>query len=232
MSESMSQSSLEPYLGWERGYAGHEEGGSLWGDDVIPVMEPAVKELRARDVRTVIDIGCGDGRNLLRLCKAGFVCTGVDISPTALERAGNHLRSQNQSAFLVEASLTKLPFAAESVEAITAFDVFGQVPDSTTAIMEFARILQAGSVIILNAFSTSDGTYGEGVRVSEHVFNYKDTIFRYFERDELVELFAKHFDLLKVDPVSWDDPPHGDFRPYPHRHVNWFVIARSKGLSR
>lgn len=220
-------------FGWEHGYASHENSvGSLWGGEVIPVLEPAVKELRARDVRTVVDVGCGDGRNLLGLCQAGFACTGVDISPTALERAGNHLRSQNQSAFFVEASLTDLPFAAESVEAVTAFDVFGQVPDSTTAITEFARVLRPGSVIILNAFSTEDDTYGEGERVGRHVFNFKDTTFRYFEHDELVKLFADRFDLLKVDPVAWNDPPHGDFRPYPHRHVNWFVIARSKGLSR
>jgi len=231
MSES-SQSSLEPYLGWELSYADHLNGSSLWGGNVIPVLEPAVRELRARDVRTVVDVGCGDGRNLLGLCQASFACTGVDISPTALERAGDHLRSQNQSAFLVEASLTKLPFATESVEAVTAFDVFGQVPDSTTAISEFARVLKPGGVIFLNAFSTSDGTYGEGERVGEHTFRYKETIFRYFERNELVELFAERFDLLKVDPISWDDPPHGDFRPYPHRHVNWFVIARSKGISR
>ena len=79
----------------------------------------------------------------------------------------------------------------------------------------------------MNAFATDDGTYGEGDKVGEHIFHYKGTTFRYFGEPELRDLFDIGWNVLKFERMEWDDPPHGEFRPYPHRHVNYFIVARS-----
>jgi ubiquinone/menaquinone biosynthesis C-methylase UbiE len=185
--------------------------------------------LRANSVNAVADVGTGDGRNLLGLCQAGFSCTGVDISPTALTLAANTLTNNGHHAFLIEASFTALPFARHTVDAITCFDCFGQIADSLPALSEFRRVLKPRGLLFLNAFAIDDGTYGEGVKVAEHTFEYKDTTFRYHEEQELRNLLTG-WELLNFERVEWDDPPHGDFRPYPHRHINHFVVVRSKAL--
>jgi len=215
--------------GWEASYAKSRSDNSLWGESVIPILARSIELLQANSVTAVLDVGTGDGRNLLGLCQAGLFCAGVDLSPTALTLAANTLISQGHYAFLIEGSFTTLPFATHTVEAITCFDCFGQIADPLPALSEFRRVLKPRGVLFLNAFAIDDGTYGEGVKVAEHTFEYKDTTFRYYEDQELRNLLRR-WELLNFERVEWEDPAHGDFRPYPHRHVNHFVVARSKVL--
>jgi SAM-dependent methyltransferase len=228
--QSSSQSLNSISSGWENSYADHQSDASLWGVEAIPILPSSIQALRSNLIDTVVDVGCGDGRNLLALLQANFKCAGLDVSPTAHARAAQALQLKGMHAFFIEGSMDDLPFATGTVEAITCFDVFGQILDPTPAIREFERVLKPSGLVVINAFSTEDGTYGEGNRVGEHIFNYKDTIFRYFEKDQILELFAGPWEVLTFERVQWDDPPHGDFRPYPHRHVNWFTSARHKAV--
>ena len=74
----------------------NEEYGAvdnLWGvSNPNKYLVEAIKDLPAGS--TVLDLGCGEGRNALYVAKLGFVVTAVDISEIALrklERAANDL---------------------------------------------------------------------------------------------------------------------------------------------
>jgi ubiquinone/menaquinone biosynthesis C-methylase UbiE len=206
--------------GWEKAYQ-EQSDGPLWQEDPIPVIPQAVEELSRRNVRTVVDLGCGDGRNLAALADAGFNAMGVDIAPTGLAHARRVIR---QRAHLLRADASDLPLVDGSVDAVTCFDVFGQIQDPSRLIAEARRIIAPGGLIVTNAFTLKDETYGEGEEIAPHTFAYKDTLFRYYEEDEIRALFHT-WTVHEIRSIAWDDPPHGDFRPYPHRHDNWVVYA-------
>jgi SAM-dependent methyltransferase len=208
--------------GWEDAYAQQGDQGPLWQEDPIPIMDAAVKELRARNVRTVVDLGCGDGRNLAALIDAGFTCTGVDISPTGLLHAR---RAVQRRGFLLRADAAALPLVSGSTDAVTCFDMFGQVEDPSSVIAEAGRILADDGLFVVNAFTLEDSEYGEGEEIGPHTFAYRDTLFRFFDEEALRGLFDADWQVLGVDRVSWLDPPHGDFRPYEHTHDNWVLYA-------
>lgn len=210
----------ELQYGWEKAYQEQTEG-PLWQEDPIPVIPQALEALRKQSVRTVVDLGCGDGRNLAALAGAGFNALGVDIAPTGLAHAR---RVVGARSFLLRADATSLPLVDDSVDAVTCFDVFGQIKDPTDLIAEARRIVTPDGLFVTNAFTLDDETYGEGEEIAPHTFAYKDTLFRYYEEAEIKALF-EDWHVHEIDRVSWDDPPHGDFRPYPHRHDNWVVYA-------
>ncbi|MEU1176794.1 methyltransferase domain-containing protein [Streptomyces sp. NPDC005820] len=215
-----SQTYGELQYGWEKAY--QEQGEQpLWQEEPIPVIPEAVAELRKREVRSVVDLGCGDGRNLAALVDAGLNALGVDIAPTGLAHARRVIR---QRAFLLRADATQLPLIDASVDAVTCFDVFGQIQDPSHLIAEARRIVAADGLFVTNAFTIEDETYGEGEEIARHTFAYKDTLFRFYEEDEIRALFSE-WDIHELRRVAWDDPPHGDFRPYRHRHDNWVVFA-------
>lgn len=218
MTSSVAYGELQ--YGWEKAYQEQSEG-PLWQEDPIPVIPGAVEELRKRKVRTVVDLGCGDGRNLAALVDAGFNALGVDIAPTGLAHARRVIQ---QRSFLLRADATELPLIDASVDAVTCFDVFGQIQDPSHLIAEARRIVAADGLFVTNAFTLQDDTYGEGEEIARHTFAYKDTLFRFYEESELRDLFTD-WNVLELRRVSWDDPPHGDFRPYPHTHDNWVVYA-------
>lgn len=211
--------------GWEDAYAQQGDEGPLWQEDPIPILDGVVKELRARDVRSVVDLGCGDGRNLAALIDAGFTCTGVDISPTGLEHACRAVRGRG---FLLRADAAALPLVSGSADAVTCFDMFGQVEDPSAVIAEAGRVLADGGLFVVNAFTLDDSEYGQGKEIGPHTFAYRDTLFRFFDEPALRGLFDG-WQVLRVDRISWQDPPHGEFRPYPHTHDNWVIYATPDG---
>jgi len=96
--------------------------------------------------RVILDAGCGTGGNLewlARYAGAGRV-VGIDLISTALEfcRERKHER-------LARASATDLPFAGESFDLVTSFDVLVQIPGrgaDDQAIREMFRVLKPGAV--------------------------------------------------------------------------------------
>jgi SAM-dependent methyltransferase len=207
--------------GWEHAYAQQHGGGPLWQENPIPILDNVIAELQGRRVQTVVDVGCGDGRNVAALIDAGLTCLGVDISPTGLARARRAVR---QRGFLVRADATNMPLVTGSVDAVTCFDVFGQVEDPGALIAEAGRVLAAGGLFVVNAFTYEDSEYGQGEQIGPHTFAYRDTLFRFYDEATLRALF-NGWEVLGVDRVSWEDPPHGEFRPYWHTHDNWVLYA-------
>jgi len=99
-----------------------------------------------RKVR-VLDAGCGTGGFLKFAAKQGdgWQMTGVDMSPLACE-----LARQRSEADVREGSITALPFADRSFDAIVTGDVLYHVEDVGAALREFARCLCPGGVVVVN----------------------------------------------------------------------------------
>jgi SAM-dependent methyltransferase len=99
------------------------------------------------DPAQVLDAGCGTGGLIkhLRAAQREWRLTGLDFSPRACELA--RLRTNVE---IVEGSITALPFADASFDAVVSADVICQVEDGAQALREFARVLRPGGVMLLN----------------------------------------------------------------------------------
>jgi SAM-dependent methyltransferase len=209
--------------GWDAAYEENPDS-QLWNVEPMPIVPGIVSRAGARGLSLGVDLGCGDGRNLLALRQGGLDVAGLDISATALRRANRLLRDHGDAAILLLGDVCALPFPDGSLDLVTALDVAGQVPDPLPLLAEARRVLRPGGLLVVNLFTPEDETYGEGEEVAPLTFRYRDTLFRYFESSELPEMFAAGWEI-EVETATWLDPPHGSFRPRAHRHVNHVVWA-------
>lgn len=117
-----------------------------------------------RPVRTVLDIGCGEGawREHLRRERPGIRYAGVESSEYAVERYGR-ARDIRQGSF---GSLSALALDGP-YDLIVVCDVLQYVPDDQLApgLQEVARLL--GGVVFLEAYAAEDSI--EGDRRAWHV---------------------------------------------------------------
>ena len=60
-----------------------------------------VRELRKKNCKTVLDVGCGDGNFSASLAAAGFDVYGIDLSPGGVARAKKNYASINGLRFAV-----------------------------------------------------------------------------------------------------------------------------------
>lgn len=83
---------LTPLEFWEARYFGEER---VWSGKVNISLADAVAELAPG---ASIDLGCGEGADVLWLAEHGWQATGLDISPTAISRATQEAAARGLSA--------------------------------------------------------------------------------------------------------------------------------------
>lgn len=118
---------------WEVRYSGQER---VWSGRVNATMAAVVGELTPG---SVIDLGCGEGGDVLWLVEQGWQAHGLDISSTAVGRA----RAEADARGLEGASFTVTDLSTwqpepESVDLVTASFFQSNVALDRTAILRAA----------------------------------------------------------------------------------------------
>lgn len=97
----------------------------------------------------VLDAGCGTGGFIrrLRALHPAWRWNGIDLSPLACRFARERVGAGVE---IVEGSVTALPFADASRDAVTSLDVIYHVDDDVGALREFYRVLRPGGALVIN----------------------------------------------------------------------------------
>lgn len=114
-----------------------------WVMDVLKRLHPA----GAR----VLDAGCGGGFLTLELAKAGWQCTGLDVSESVMAPA--QARDIEKRISWRVGSVEALPFADNSFDAVCMMDVLEHVTDPRLAVREALRVLNPGGTFIFHTFN-------------------------------------------------------------------------------
>jgi len=94
----------------------------------------------------ILDAGCGTGAAMSTFLAEYGSVTGFDISPLALQ----FCRARGLTP-LAQASVTEIPFPADSFNLLTSFDVLYEhaVNADAAALAEFFRVLRPGGLLLL-----------------------------------------------------------------------------------
>jgi SAM-dependent methyltransferase len=95
----------------------------------------------------ILDAGCGTGGLIkaLHAANTAWRATGLDFMPLACELARERTGTE-----IVQGSVTELPFADGSFDAVVSADVVCQVEDGARALREFARVVRPGGAVLVN----------------------------------------------------------------------------------
>ncbi|MGN1401043.1 MAG: class I SAM-dependent methyltransferase [Bacillus sp. (in: firmicutes)] len=90
----------------------------------------------------VIDIGCGDGYGTMKLHRAGYKVTGLDLSTEMIDLAKQ--RTAESSLPFAEGDMCDIPFADGVFDAVMAINSIEWTENPFQALMEVSRITKRG----------------------------------------------------------------------------------------
>ncbi len=96
-----------------------------------------------------LDVGCGDGTYARIATERGAEVHGLDSSPVRLDSARRHAAGQAREITWVEGTAQLLPFQDEAFDRIVAVTVFCLIPDPHATLLEMARVLKPGGLLVL-----------------------------------------------------------------------------------
>ncbi|HEX3035729.1 MAG TPA: class I SAM-dependent methyltransferase [Thermodesulfobacteriota bacterium] len=178
--------------------------------------------------KTVLDLGCGEGRYSIYLAERGCSVTSVDMSHVGLNKLRlnakqRHLQVQTYLRDVADYEFPECKF--DLVIAATLLDHLDDIA-RPKVISGIKRTLKHEGVAFISVFTTHDPGYKAGVEIlnGDEKHNVSDTsvcIEHYFRPNELREKF-NDFDVLYYYEGIEPDFQHGT----PHHHGWASVIAR------
>jgi ubiquinone/menaquinone biosynthesis C-methylase UbiE len=92
----------------------------------------------------VLDLGCGQGIDVVQYARAGARVTGIDLTPRHVELARQHTQALALEATIVEGDVERLPFPDASFDRVVSNGVLHHTPDMPAALREARRVLRPG----------------------------------------------------------------------------------------
>jgi SAM-dependent methyltransferase len=113
------------------------------------------------DVRgkTVVDLGCGTGENIVPLAKRGAQVIGIDISPDLIALAEQRLKDADLQATLHVGSAYETGLPSQSVDVIFCMSLVHHL-DIALVCQEMKRILTSNGFVVLKEPIRFSKTYG------------------------------------------------------------------------
>jgi ubiquinone/menaquinone biosynthesis C-methylase UbiE len=99
--------------------------------------------------KDVLEIGIGQGTDLLQFGKAGAHCHGVDITDNHISITRRNFEVHGIPVDIRKIDATTLPFPDASMDCIYSFGVVHHIPEAEKVIAEAHRVLRPGGMLYL-----------------------------------------------------------------------------------
>jgi SAM-dependent methyltransferase len=185
---------------WDKTYT---ENPAFFGEGSSGFAHTALNLFRSAGVRSVLELGCGQGRDTLLFAKEGFHVTAMDYSETGLQKLQESARETGVSDCIAIRSFDvrkPLPFPDNSYDACYSHMLLCMELSATELrflLGEIRRILKPGGLVLYSVRNTFDKHFGAGVHKSEEMYDIGGFVVHFFS-EEKVRSLSEGYRILEI----------------------------------
>jgi len=232
----MTEQSLEVNKKWDEVYS--QNFMTMWypNEDIIRFCARLIRKKLTHDtyevkknVETVLDLGCGNGRHAIYFAREGFKASGVDVSEQAIDWALDWASRENLEIDFRVGDIGKLPFVDGAFDVVVSHGVLDHVPSELAhaAVNEVHRILKTGGLFYCDLRCADDFEYGKGTQVAPNTFmvqqGYEEGLVQhFFTLEEIRGLFDGQFRIIYSEITERRLEPD-----YQRRYSRWILAVEA-----
>lgn len=163
----IAREAIEEVMTPSKWKAEYKKGVPHWAKDVEPSVfaKEFVKLMKEHETESVLEVGCGNGRDSILFATSGFEVTSIDVVPKAVELAKGNAKKAEVSIEFKVANVEKLPFEDANFGAVFTLSVLHST-DLKKSLPEVTRVLQLSGVAFIYIYGDTQFENGDEKEVT------------------------------------------------------------------
>ncbi len=194
---------------------GYKECNSFWGTTPGSLILQLNNEFEDYKDKSILDIGCGEGKNALYFAKKGCYVDAYDISEYAIANAAL-VCSNYEKINLKQADATDIPYPENNYDVVIAYGLFHCFKNKESVdivINSCLKSLKKKGIFIICAFNNREHD------LSAHS-GFNPLLLRH---SDYVDYFVRNTIVFESDENLYETHPHNNI---PHMHSMTRLIVR------
>ena len=157
-----------------------------------------------KGVRSILELGCGQGRDTFLFAQSGIHVTALDYSEPAvaeITEKANSLGLSPRLRSLVHDVREPLPYHDESFDACFSHMLLCMelsTDEIAYVLQEVHRVLVPGGLAVYSVRSTVDKHFRSGTHLGEDIYEIGGFVIHFFSREKIKKL-ARGYDILNIE---------------------------------
>lgn len=158
--------------------------------------------IKEQKIQKMLEIGCGQGRDIIYFASKGYNVNGFDLSHNAIafvEEQKKELELENIKLMTHDTSkafsydTNQFDFVYSNL-ALQFFDL----STMNNIIKEISRVMKNGASFIFSTKKEGDKYYKTGKKINENAYQTKGVIRYFFNKESIMELLKKEFNIIEM----------------------------------
>jgi len=189
---------------------------AFFGEDPSDFAKKSLELFRREGVHTVMELGCGQGRDTVFFARNGLRVTALDYAGTAveaLEEKAGAAGLSSSTVVLAHDVRQPLPFPDSSFDACYCHMLLCMelsTAEISFILGEIRRVLRPDGIVLYSVRSSFDKHYRTGTCLREEIYEIGGFAVHFFTEEKIRKL-AKGYEILRIDRMEEGSLPRDLF---------------------